>query len=74
MEKIAPWKIVDYLEGENILPDTLESYRPAKIIWRNIGTFAYDFYGGFQNKVETVAVTPDIEDGYSSFDVLFREV
>lgn len=67
MEKIVARKTDEHLECENILPNTLGNYRPAKMTWGNIGTFAY-VYERFQNKMETLAVVLDIEDVYNSVD------
>lgn len=41
LKKIEARKVAEHLEDENILPETLGSYRPAKMTaWGNTGTFA----------------------------------
>lgn len=61
-------EVVEHLEVENILPDTMGSYKPAKMLWGNFGTFAFDVYEGFQNMIATLAVEGDIAHAYTSVD------
>ena len=44
--------------------------RPETCSWENAAAFAYDVYGGFQNKEQILAMATDHEDAYNT--VQFR--
>lgn len=68
LEQIVARKIFKLLEGENILPDILRSYRQTKMTWENSGTSAHDVLEEFQNKMKTVGAALVIKDAYNSID------
>ena len=65
MERVVARKLAEDLERRNVLPPNQEGYRAGQTTWENAARFAYDVYGGFQRKEDTVAVVVDLEDVYN---------
>ena len=53
------------LADRKVLPANQGGFRSGKCTWENAAAFAYNVYGGFQRKEQTLTVAIDIEDAYN---------
>lgn len=65
MEKIISKRLAWQLEKKNLLPETVEGYRPNWETSENVAVAAFETCEAFQRKEETLMVVLDIENAYN---------
>ena len=65
MERILARKVAWDFDDRKILPANQGGFRPGKCTWEHAAAFAYDVYGGFQRKEQTLTEAIDLEDAHN---------